>query len=83
MVFGFMEVSGTSALEAAIRCDDLMPSWFQIRLLAAFCPERCQMLEWATAGAGPHFAMIIHHDDADRGFAYDRESRIGRLAREA
>jgi hypothetical protein len=25
--------------------------------------------------------MIIHHDDAQREFAYDRESHIGRLAR--
>ena len=40
-----------------------------------------QMLEWTTAGAGPRFAMIVHHDDAAREVAYDRESSIGRLAR--
>jgi phosphoglycolate phosphatase-like HAD superfamily hydrolase len=40
-----------------------------------------EMLEWTTAGPGPRFAMIIHHDDAQREFAYDRESHIGRLAR--
>ena len=39
------------------------------------------MLEWTTAGAGPRFAMIVHHDDAAREVAYDRESSIGRLAR--
>jgi phosphoserine phosphatase len=38
-----------------------------------------QMLEWTTSGAGPRFAMIVHHDDADREFAYDRQSPIGRL----
>jgi hypothetical protein len=40
-----------------------------------------EMLEWTTAGAGPRFAAIVHHDDADREVAYDRNSSIGRLAR--
>jgi phosphoglycolate phosphatase-like HAD superfamily hydrolase len=40
-----------------------------------------QMLEWTTGGAGPRLAMIVHHDDADRESAYDRESPIGKLAR--
>ena len=40
-----------------------------------------QMLEWTTTGPGPRFAMIVHHDDAEREFAYDRESHIGRLAK--
>jgi phosphoglycolate phosphatase-like HAD superfamily hydrolase len=38
-----------------------------------------QMLEWTTSGPGPRFAMIVHHDDAAREFAYDRESHVGRL----
>jgi hypothetical protein len=38
-----------------------------------------QMLEWTTAGKGPRLAMIVHHDDAQREFAYDRESHIGKL----
>jgi phosphoglycolate phosphatase-like HAD superfamily hydrolase len=38
-----------------------------------------QMLEWTTAGPGPRFALLIHHDDADREWAYDRDSHIGRL----
>jgi phosphoglycolate phosphatase-like HAD superfamily hydrolase len=38
-----------------------------------------QMLEWTTTGPGPRFAMIVHHDDAGREFAYDRESHIGKL----
>jgi phosphoglycolate phosphatase-like HAD superfamily hydrolase len=38
-----------------------------------------QMLEWTTSGKGPRFAMIIHHDDAEREWAYDRESHIGKL----
>jgi len=40
-----------------------------------------QMLEWITAGAGPHIALFVHHDDAERESAYDRESPFGRLAR--
>lgn len=38
-----------------------------------------QMLEWANSSGGSSFAMIVHHDDADREFAYDRESNFGRL----
>ena len=38
-----------------------------------------QMLQWTTAGAGARFALIVHHNDAEREWAYDRESHIGRL----
>ena len=38
-----------------------------------------QMLEWTTAGAGARFALIVHHDDAKREWAYDRKSHIGTL----
>jgi phosphoserine phosphatase len=40
-----------------------------------------QMLEWVTAGPGPRLGLFIHHDDAEREFAYDRKSHIGRLDR--
>jgi hypothetical protein len=40
-----------------------------------------EMLEWSTAGEGPRFGMIVHHTDAAREWAYDRDSHIGRLAR--
>jgi phosphoserine phosphatase len=40
-----------------------------------------QMLEWTTAGAGPRLGLIVHHDDADREYAYDRKSAMGRLDR--
>jgi hypothetical protein len=39
------------------------------------------MLEWTTSGKGPRLGLIVHHDDAAREFAYDRESDIGRLSR--
>lgn len=40
-----------------------------------------EMLRYTTEGAGPRLGMILHHDDAEREYAYDRESPIGRLAR--
>ncbi len=40
-----------------------------------------QMLQWTASGGGPRFAGIVHHTDADREYAYDRQSRIGRLDR--
>ncbi|MDD2738840.1 MAG: HAD family hydrolase [Methylomonas lenta] len=38
-----------------------------------------QMLQWTTAGDGSRFGLLIHHTDADREAAYDRQSSIGRL----
>ena len=38
-----------------------------------------EMLRWTTAGAGPRFGLIVHHTDAAREFAYDRDSPFGRL----
>jgi hypothetical protein len=38
-----------------------------------------QMLQWTTAGQGPRFALYVHHTDAEREWAYDRHSSIGRL----
>jgi phosphoglycolate phosphatase-like HAD superfamily hydrolase len=39
------------------------------------------MLEYTTAGEGASLGLLLHHDDADREWAYDRESHIGRLDR--
>jgi len=38
-----------------------------------------QMLRWTAAGNGPRLAMIVHHTDSKREWAYDRKSPIGRL----
>lgn len=40
-----------------------------------------EMLEWTTAGAGARLGLLVHHDDADREYAYDRRSHVGRLDR--
>jgi hypothetical protein len=38
-----------------------------------------EMLQWTTAGRGARFALLIHHNDAIREWAYDRRSPIGKL----
>ena len=38
-----------------------------------------QMLQVTAAGEGRRLALIVHHDDAGREYAYDRDSHIGRL----
>ncbi len=40
-----------------------------------------EMLEWVTSHPGPRLGVIVHHDDAEREVAYDRESAFGRLDR--
>jgi phosphoserine phosphatase len=40
-----------------------------------------QMLEWTTSGPGPRLGLIVHHTDAEREWAYDRDSSIGKLDR--
>ncbi|MEM6942007.1 MAG: HAD family hydrolase [Pseudomonadota bacterium] len=40
-----------------------------------------EMLEYVTEGEGPRFGLLVHHTDADREFAYDREGHIGVLNR--
>jgi phosphoglycolate phosphatase-like HAD superfamily hydrolase len=38
-----------------------------------------QMLEWTAAGSGARFMGLVHHTDAEREWAYDRKSSVGRL----
>ena len=38
-----------------------------------------QMLQWTAAGDGPYFCMLVRHTDAEREWAYDRDSHVGRL----
>jgi hypothetical protein len=38
-----------------------------------------EMLQWTSAGKGPRFGLIVHHTDAEREWAYDRASPVGRL----
>jgi phosphoserine phosphatase len=40
-----------------------------------------EMLEWTTSARGPRLGVIVHHTDAAREWAYDRQSHIGTLAR--
>jgi phosphoglycolate phosphatase-like HAD superfamily hydrolase len=38
-----------------------------------------QMLQWTAAGSGAHLLGLVHHTDAAREWAYDRESHVGKL----
>jgi phosphoglycolate phosphatase-like HAD superfamily hydrolase len=38
-----------------------------------------QMLQWTAAGDRARFMGIVHHTDAEREYAYDRKSSVGRL----
>jgi phosphoglycolate phosphatase-like HAD superfamily hydrolase len=38
-----------------------------------------EMLEWTAAGDGPRFMGLVHHTDAEREYAYDRISHVGKL----
>jgi hypothetical protein len=38
-----------------------------------------QMLQWTAAGENERFCLYVHHTDAEREWAYDRKSSIGRL----
>ncbi|UXN60176.1 HAD family hydrolase [Phyllobacterium zundukense] len=38
-----------------------------------------EMLQWTTLGDKPAFGMIVHHTDAEREYAYDRNTEFGRL----
>ncbi|MGV6849411.1 MAG: HAD family hydrolase [Marinibacterium sp.] len=40
-----------------------------------------QMLEYTTAGDGARLGILLHHTDAEREFAYDREGHVGVLNR--
>lgn len=54
-----------------------------IRPIAAFgnSDGDLAMLEWTTSGPGRRFGLLVHHDDAAREYAYDRNSQFGRLDR--
>jgi hypothetical protein len=38
------------------------------------------MMRYAAAGNRPFLNLLVHHDDAEREYAYDRDSRVGRLS---
>ncbi len=41
-----------------------------------------EMLEYTTLGSGgARLGLVLHHDDAQREYAYDRDSRVGKLDR--
>jgi hypothetical protein len=62
-------------------CFDLNRQSIGRRPIAAFgnSDGDLQMLEWAKGGGGVRFALLVHHTDAVREWAYDRNSSAGKL----
>jgi len=62
---------------------DPLPSWAdgpaKAQIVAFNSDGDLQMLQYTAAGAGPRLLLIVHHTDAEREAAYDRDSHIGRL----
>ena len=40
-----------------------------------------EMLQYVTAAPGQRLGMIVHHDDVEREYAYDRNATVGKLDR--
>ena len=40
-----------------------------------------EMLDWVASGPGPRLAALLHHDDSEREYAYDRDSAFGHLSK--
>jgi hypothetical protein len=38
-----------------------------------------RMLQYTTGSPGARFGLIVHHTDAEREYAYDRKSPVGKL----
>ncbi|WP_040639675.1 HAD family hydrolase [Microvirga lotononidis] len=38
-----------------------------------------EMLQWTTETGGRRLGVVVHHTDAEREYAYDRDSKVGRL----
>jgi phosphoserine phosphatase len=38
-----------------------------------------EMLQWTTLSGGVRLGLIVHHTDAEREYAYDRQSHFGKL----
>ena len=51
------------------------------RPLAAFgnSDGDLEMLQWTAAGEGARLMLLVHHTDARREWAYDRDSQVGKL----
>ena len=37
------------------------------------------MLQWTTEAGKRRLGVVVHHTDAEREYAYDRESKVGKL----
>jgi hypothetical protein len=40
-----------------------------------------EMLEWTQSSPGKHLMLLVHHDDAEREYAYDTKSKVGTFSK--
>src|SRR4051794_18228076 len=72
-------------LSMSAQAQSIVPPGIQmhigLRPIAAFgnSDGDLQMLEWARGGTGVRFALLVHHTDGEREWAYDRKSSVGQL----
>jgi phosphoserine phosphatase len=52
-----------------------------LRPIAAFgnSDGDLEMLQWTTETGGRRLGVVVHHTDAEREYAYDRQSKVGHL----
>ena len=87
-------MSATISRDAALAASDVHPTGRLYQRLrrataeAALPPGRTgpavtdgdiEMLQYITTGRGRRLGLFAHHDDAEREYAYDRQSHFGRL----
>jgi hypothetical protein len=69
----------TVASHVAFAQSDVLASWNDGAVKSAIVDFVGRVLQWTMARQRPHFAGIVHHTDAEREYAYDRDSKIGKL----
>ena len=53
-----------------------------VRSATSTSKRTLEMLQWTTLGRdGARLGLLLHHDDAEREYAYDRQSSVGKLDR--
>jgi hypothetical protein len=64
-----------------MRLSPINVRWFKIGARDAAPPISCQCnrCNYTAGGSGARFMGIVHHTDAAREWAYDRQSHIGKL----
>jgi len=47
--------------------------------LIALHRRHARQLQWTAASSGSRYCLYVHHDDAEREYAYDRKDALAKL----